>query len=262
MGEGARWRGRSAAVSVVMVVAASCGGGDDAANSEPSSVEARSVSVPSTGAPGPIRDDPPVDATVTSNSTVITTTAPSTTRPTTTLEAPSTTPSTEAQNRFGCVDATSTTVVVTTSTTLPSVCDLINSHPADEALEEGEAWESVWDGTIVGSVQPVGCTPVSQTGSIILVVASDGEVFGVGNTDAGAYSCDNGADIPASSYGYGVGGELTDHFVLTFTDGVQVESGPVTGGHAELTQDTGFGVVTITLECRDCEQADSTDDED
>jgi hypothetical protein len=40
--------------------------------------------------------------------------------------------------------------------------------------------------------------------------------------------------------------------VLTFTDDVQLTSGPIEDGHARAVQDTGFGLVTIELTCEGC----------
>ena len=154
-----------------------------------------------------------------------------------------------------CTAATTTTAPATSTTIAPSLCDLFAQLPSDQVAE---GWDSVWDGTVTGSIQPVGCTSVAQTGSMILFVLADGEVVGVGRTDTGAYGCDNGADIPPSSYAYGFTGELTDHFALTFDDGVTMTSGAVVDGRAVLQQDTGFGVVTIELQCRDC-AADPTE---
>src|SRR5262245_39073266 len=74
---------------------------------------------------------------------------------------------------------TTTTTAPATSTTTAVVglglCDLVDQLPPDRLDEQ---WESVWDGTVIGAIQPVGCTPVSQTGSLIVVVDDDGEVFG------------------------------------------------------------------------------------
>jgi hypothetical protein len=155
-----------------------------------------------------------------------------------------------------CTATTTTTSTSTTAPTTapapaigPSLCDVLAQLPADRVAAE---WDSVWDGTVSGSVQPVGCTPVPGTGSIVLVAFADGEVVGLGRTDSGAYSCDNGAEIPPSSHAYGIAGERTDRFTLTFEDGVTLTSGPIVDGHAVLVQDTGFGVMTIELQCRDC----------
>jgi hypothetical protein len=175
---------------------------------------------------------------------------------------PSTTtvdPSPSAPTAFDAVCAEAATTTTSTSTTAPttasataigpSLCDVLAQLPADRITA---GWDSVWDGTVSGSVQPVGCTPVPGNGSIVLVAFADGEVVGLGRTDSGAYSCENGAEIPPSSHAYGIAGERTDRFTLTFEDGVTLTSGPIVDGHAVLRQDTGFGVVTIELQCRDC----------
>jgi hypothetical protein len=237
MDEKLRRRVRCAAVTLVMVMPASCGDDDGPARSAPSTAEIDS--------PPTISADKPAEEAVTDTSTALTAAVPTSNKDAPTTEVATT----EVSTSFGCSGAATTTTTVTTSTGLASLCDLIDSLPPDRVEEE---WESVWDGTVSGAVQPVGCSPVSQTGSIILLVLSDGEVVGAGSTDTGAYSCDNGAAIPPSSLAYGIAGELTDHFALTFADGVTLTSGIVTDGHAVALQDTGFGVVTIELQCRDC----------
>ncbi len=155
---------------------------------------------------------------------------------------------------FGCLDTTTTTTtttgVTTTSSGLPSVCELIDEIPADERPTEGAY--VVWSGTISGSVQAQGCDAVSQSGEIILVVFGDGDLSGAGETLTGEYACDNGSTIPEMTNSYGIDGQMTDVFTLTFTDGVQLASEPIEGGHALITQDTGFGLVTILLECENC----------
>jgi hypothetical protein len=164
-------------------------------------------------------------------------------------------PSPSAPTAFDALCAEATTTTTSRSTTAPataigpSLCDVLAQLPAHRVAAE---WDSVWDGTVSGSVQPVGCTPVPGIGSIVLVAFADGEVVGLGRTDSGAYSCDNGAEIPPSSHAYGIAGERTDRFTLTFEDGVTLTSGPIVDGHAVLRQDTGFGVITIELQCRDC----------
>jgi hypothetical protein len=170
---------------------------------------------------------------------------------TTTVEPSSSTP---ALFDAICAQAATTTTTTTavappTATAIgPSLCDVLALLPADRVAKE---WDSVWDGTVSGSVQPVGCTPVPHTGSIVLVAFADGEVVGLGRTDSGAYSCGDVA-VPPSSLAYGIAGERTDRFTLTFEDGVTLTSGPIVDGHAVLLQDTGFGVVRIELQCRDC----------
>jgi hypothetical protein len=151
-----------------------------------------------------------------------------------------------------CTDATTTSTIPTTTAAMaiaPSLCDVVAQLPADRVTAE---WDSIWDGTVSGSVQPVGCTPVAQTGAIVLIALADGEVFGLGRTDTGGYGCDNGVDVPPSSYAYGIAGERADRLTLKFEDGVTIASGPIVDGRAVLQQDTGFGVVTIELRCRDC----------
>jgi hypothetical protein len=163
-------------------------------------------------------------------------------------------PTTESAADFDAVCQSATTTTGAPTTTIspvgPSLCDVLAQLPPDRIRVERD---SVWDGTVSGSVQPVGCTPVPGTGSIVLLAFADGEVVGLGRTDTGAYSCDNGAEIPPSSHAYGIGGELADSFTLTFEDGVTLTSGPIIDGHAVLLQDTGFGVMMIELQCRDCE---------
>ena len=110
----------------------------------------------------------------------------------------------------------------------------------------------MWSGTISGSIQTPGCQAVSQSGEIILVVFSDGDLSGAGATVAGAYTCDNGASIPEMTNSYGIDGRMTDVFTLTFSDGVQLSSGPIEGGHALIIQDTGFGLLTTELVCENC----------
>ena len=45
---------------------------------------------------------------------------------------------------------------------------------------------------------------------------------------------------------------LTDVFTLRFSDGVELASDPIEGGHARVISDTGFGLVTIDLTCENC----------
>jgi hypothetical protein len=156
-----------------------------------------------------------------------------------------------------CSESTTTTAAPTT-TIAASLCDALTQLPQLPPDDADEEWDSVWDGTVNGSIQPVGCSSVSQTGSIVLIVLADGEVFGVGRTDSGAYGCDNGVDIPPTSLAYAIDGERTDRFSLTFEDGVTISSDPIVDGRAVLRQDTGFGVVTIELRCRGC-PADATE---
>lgn len=93
---------------------------------------------------------------------------------------------------------------------------------------------------------------MSQTGTVTLVVEPDGTVVGAGSTTAGASTCENGAAIPATTYGYTIGGRRTDVFTLAFDDGVELTSAQIEDGRARLVQDTGAGLVTIELRCRDC----------
>ena len=158
---------------------------------------------------------------------------------------------------FECPDTstttTTTTGVTTTSIGLPSVCELIADIPADELPPEGVRDYVVWSGTISGSIQATpDCEVVSQSGEIILVVFSDGSLSGAGETVAGAHACSNGVTIPEMTNSYGINGRMTDVFTLTFTDGVQLASEPIESGHALITQDTGYGLVTIMLVCENC----------
>jgi hypothetical protein len=76
--------------------------------------------------------------------------------------------------------------------------------------DEGRAGDVDDDGDgRAGAVRPA--HPCRRPARVIVVVDSDGEVFGVGRTDAGPYSCDNGVDVPPSSYAYGIAG---DRFTL------------------------------------------------
>jgi hypothetical protein len=93
---------------------------------------------------------------------------------------------------------------------------------------------------------------VSQSGEIILVVFSGGDLSGAGETVSGAYRCDNGASIPEMTHSYGIDGRMTDVFTLTFSDGVQLASDRIEGGHARVISDTGFGLVKIDLTCENC----------
>jgi hypothetical protein len=160
-------------------------------------------------------------------------------------------PTTSAASEFDCPDTTTTTSASTT-TGLPTVCELIEAIPPDELPSAGARDYVVWSGTISGSIQAPGCDAVSQSGQIVLVVFSDGDVSGAGETVSGEYGCDDGASIPEMMNSYGIDGRMTDVFTLTFTDGVQVSSGPIEDGRALVTQDTGFGIVTIELSCESC----------
>jgi hypothetical protein len=160
-------------------------------------------------------------------------------------------PTTSQKSEPDCLDTTTTTRA-TKSTSLPSVCELIGEIPPDERSAEEAHDYVVWSGTISGTIQTPGCDAVSQSGEIILVVFSDGELSGAGETVAGAYRCDNGASIPEMTNSYGIDGRKTGVFTLTFSDDVQLESGPIESGHARIIQDTGFGLVTIELVCKNC----------
>lgn len=164
---------------------------------------------------------------------------------------PASRPPSSKRSEFDCPDTTTTTGA-TTSTGLPSVCALIDEIPPDELPAEGVGDYVVWSGTISGSIQAPGCDAVSQSGEIILVVFSEGDLSGAGQTVAGAYTCANGASIAATTNSYGIDGRMTDVFTLTFTDGVQLSSGAIEGGHAVILQDTEFGLVTIDLVCENC----------
>ena len=207
------------------LVAAGCPGDDDEAGSETDDTEATTT----TGKPS---DDTEATAT---------TAAPTTSAPTT-----------AERSAFECPDNTTTTTGATTSTGLPSVCQVIEEIPPDELPPEDAGDYVVWSGTISGSIQTPGCDAVSQSGEIILVVFSDGDVSGAGETIAGAYGCDNGASISEMTNSYGIDGQMTEVFTLTFTDGVELSSGPIEDGHARIVQDTGFGLVTIELRCENC----------
>ncbi len=150
---------------------------------------------------------------------------------------------------FECPEP-STTTASTTSTSGLSICAAIERIPPDEQLppEDRENYV-VWSGTITGSIQTPSCQPVSQAGRMLIIVFADGGLAGAGETETGAYTCDNGASIPASLHSYGVDGEKTDVFTLVFTDGVTLSSGPIEDGHAVFVQDTGAGLVTIELTC-------------
>jgi hypothetical protein len=160
-------------------------------------------------------------------------------------------PTTSNSTALDCPDTTTTTGA-TTSTGLPTVCELIEELPPDQVPPGGATDYEVWSGTISGTVDTPGCDPVSQSGQLILVVFSDGDLSGAGETVAGAYTCDNGASIPETTNRFGIDGRMTDVFTLTFSDGVQLASGSIAGGHAEIVQDTGAGVVTIELRCENC----------
>jgi hypothetical protein len=110
----------------------------------------------------------------------------------------------------------------------------------------------VWEGSLSGTLQTPGCSPVAASGAMLLIVDSDGNVTGNGRTTDATYFCGENV-IPTASLEYTVAGKKTDDaFVLVFPDGVQLTSGPIRGGRATVTQDTGAGTVTIELACQNC----------
>ncbi len=130
--------------------------------------------------------------------------------------------------------------------------DVLAGRLAGVIEKSGQPLPQCWKGTISGAIQTPGCDPVSQTGELSLTVNKDRSVVGRGTTVSGAYGCDNGASVPEGSIDYELTGQMTDRFTLTFADGVELTSTPIEEGRATLTQDTGFGVVTIELNCDGC----------
>jgi hypothetical protein len=161
-------------------------------------------------------------------------------------------PTTSARSDLDCPDTTTSTIETSSTNDLPSVCELIEEAAADEGAAQAGLDYVVWSGTISGSIQTPGCDAESQSGEIILVVFSGGDLSGAGETVSGAYRCDNGASIPEMTHSYGIDGRMTDVFTLTFSDGVQLVSDRIDGGHARVISDTGFGLVKIDLTCENC----------
>ena len=225
-----RWIGTMLLFSGLIVVG--CASDDDGAGTEASA--------------DVVEDDGTTEsAAVASTLTAAESSEAATTTPTTSV------PTTAANSDFDCLDTATTTTSTTTTTGLPTVCQVIEDLPPGD-IPPGELEYVVWSGTISGSIETTGCQAVSQSGEIVLVVFSNGDLSGAGETVAGAYTCDNGTSIPVTTNSYGIDGQMTDVFALTFDDGVQLSSGPIENGHAEIIQDTGAGVVTIELDCENC----------
>jgi hypothetical protein len=203
----------------VIALAAACGGGDDDTPTAAPTSDA-------TGAPAASTSETPAAA------------------------AAESAPTSVASDDVLCPPTTTSTTAPPATTLVLDICDLVDVIPPDELPDP--ATSTFWSGTISGTIQPVGCTPVDQSGLVVLMAEEDGSVTGLGRTVSGAYSCDDGASIPVMSNEYEIDGRLTDRFELTFSDGVQLTSSPIADGRAEIRQDTGFGVVTIALECLDC----------
>lgn len=119
----------------------------------------------------------------------------------------------------------------------------------------------VWEGTVGGTFEQPDCTASSSSGTIQMNVADDGIATGSGTTITSAYTCDNGASIPETSFSYEFSGTATNGtFTLDFPDGFQVTLLPTAEDQVEGTvvDDAGGGyvsTVTLTLDCLSCEDA-------
>lgn len=232
--------------SAGMIPIASCGSEDSSGG--------QAESVTTTANPSTLAVTSPVVPTTTIEVAVPATSAAETTRAAVASTISSTVAAATTAAPVDCSTLGTTTVATsaTTTTTMPTLCDLVDQVPPDQIAGVDPAEAQIWEGTVSGVIEPVGCTPVTITGWVSLLVLPEGDLFGLGVTTAGEYTCDNGAAIPVMDNGYAIEGEMTDVFTLVFSDGVTVTSSPIADGHAVVTQDTGFGVVTIDLVCATC----------